>query len=426
MTLAIQAVLFNHDPGDTRTGALNVRRSFLQSATLPEWQAGVNRTAADSIAAYVLDAVDEGALSIHASFASTGAGQEVEVRALELQTAFPAAFYLALLPSWLRFGPAAISFLSASYRAWLDWLLLGGNVLGEVVSRSVTIPAGGTTALLPFRLRNVRLRARGAGVSTVVWRWQYRTAAGLPWRDAGMTAHTICSIVSAPTAPWRADALTIDNTNLPWTDALLFACRWASGARTKNEAAKAVTESVFRLGTPAGASLFEYGCPIGAPAMYAFPFFNLSAFLDRLRFGPGNGRYVNCTDCAAFVATLANLLGADLWESRMGEFIPFFRCNPFLSIGGRRFEEPCGNPVGFSYHEVAWAGDCEAGDPVWDACLAFSGLTTVPPPGTIPRLAANMTFGVPGSGQYRDWIAAPGSRTICRPRPDQRVRRQFF
>lgn len=426
MALAIQAVLFNHSPGDPRTGALNVRRNFRRTATLPEWQAGVNTTADDSIAVYVGDQVDESALSIRAAFTSDLDGQQVEVRAVELPATFPLGFYLALLPPWLRFGPAAITLLVASYLAWRDWLLAGGNVLGEVAPRSVTIPADGTTELMPFRLRNVRLRARGAGISTVVWRWQYRTARGLPWRDAGITSHTICSTVSTPTLPWRTEPFTAANTNLPWTDAIRFACTWTQGAKTRDEAAKAVTESVYALGTEAGGNLLEYGCTIGAPAMYAFPLFNLTAFLDRLRSGPGNGRYVNCTDCAAFVATFANVLGADLWESRMGELIPFFRCNPFLSIGGRRWEEPCGRPLGFSYHEVAWSDDCEADDSVWDAAIAFSGRTTVPPPGTVPRVAAKMTFGLPGSGQYRDWIAAPEARAICRPRPDQRIRRPFF
>jgi hypothetical protein len=427
MTAAIQAILFNHRPGDTRTGALNVRRNLNRPARRPEWQAGVNTTADDSVAVYVNETVDESALSIQAALQSPLIGRELEVRAVEFSpAAFPLALYVSLLPAWLRYAPAATLMLTAAYLAWRDWLLAGGNVLGEVVPRRVPIRADGSSGLVPFRLRNVRLRARGTGVHKVMWRWQYRSDPGQPWRDAGVSAHTIYAIVAEPTLPWRTEPFTATNTNLPWTDVLRHACTWAHGTRTRADAVRSVTESIYALGTEAGGSLLEYGCAIGAPSMYAFPYFNLTAFLDRLRSGPGNGRFVNCTDCAAFVATFANALGGDLWESRMGEFNPFFRCNPFLALGSRRWQEPCGSPFGFSYHEVAWSGDCGSDDLVSDAAIAFSGRTSFPPPGTVPRVASNMTFGLPGRGQYRDWIAAPEARAICHPRPADRVRRAIF
>src|SRR5690349_5809491 len=368
MAISVQAILFNHRPGDTRTGALNVRRNLQQIAIRPEWQAGLHTAAEDSVAVYVNDSVDETALTIHAAFRSTVPVAEVEVRAVPFATTeFPLALYLAQLPAWLQYAPAATVMLNAAYLAWRDWLLAGGNVLGDVAPRRVPIRPDGTSELVPFRLRNVRLRARGAGAHKVVWRWQYRTDPAVAWRDAGVTAHTIYAILSEPTLPWRTEPFTAANTNLPWTDVLRHACAWTQGTRTRAEAAKSVTESVYALGTDAGGNLLEYGCALGAPSMYAFPFFNLSAFLDRLRFGPGNGRYVNCTDCAAFVATFANILGCDLWESRMGEFNPFFRCNPFLAIGSRRWQEPCGSAQGFAYHEVAWSGDCGDADEICDA-----------------------------------------------------------
>lgn len=427
MTASLLAILFNHRPGDIQTGALNVRRNLNVPARRPEWQAGINSTADDSVAVYVNSSVDEIALSIHAAFQSTFFGRDIEIRAIEFSSAaFPLSLYVSMLPAWIRYTPAATQWLLAASLAWRDWLLAGGNVLGEVVPRSVRVLADGTTGLIPFRLRNVRLRARGAGAHKVLWRWQWRLGAGQPWRDAGVSAHTIYSIIAAPTLPWRSEPFTNANTNLVWTDVLHHACTWAQGARTRVDAIRNITESIYALGTEAGGNLIEYGCAIGAPSMYAFPYFNLTAFLDRLRFGPGNGRYVNCTDCAAFVATFANALGSDLWESRMGEFDPFFRCNPFLAIGSRRWQEPCGSPFGFAYHEVAWSDDCDSADLVSDAAIAFSGRTTLPPPGTVPRVAANMRFGLPGSGLYRDWIAAPEARTICHPRPADRIRRAIF
>jgi len=44
----------------------------------------------------------------------------------------------------------------------------------------------------------------------------------------------------------------------------------------------------------------------------------------------GLGEKVNCTDSANTVSTLANLLGCDLWQSRMGWS---FDLNPLIAIG---------------------------------------------------------------------------------------------
>ncbi len=420
MSVTVHAVLFNHTPGDIRSGALNVRRNFRRPAILPEWQPGMS--AADSVAVYVNDAVDETQLMIHAELRSlTGAGT-IEVRAVEVDSVFPLQLYLPLVPRAAWQAGIASAWLHAMYLAWSDWMLAGGNVLGEVVARQVKIGPNGSSGLVPFRLRNVRLRARGAGASSVLWRWQFRTAPGTPWVDAGLSAHTICAIASTPTRPWLTEPFTTTNTNLVWTDVLRFACTWARGVRSRAEAAKAITEAIYALGTESGGGLLEYGCVTGAPAMYAFPLFNLTAFLDRLEGGFGAGRFVNCTDCAAFVATFANALGCDFSVSRMRGAGQTFRCNPLLAIGSKRWQEPCGLPFGFTYHEVAWSGECGPSDLICDACAGFSGLTTVPPPGTVPRVPSNVRF----ADDYRNLIAAPEARASCSPRPAERVRRPFF
>jgi hypothetical protein len=48
------------------------------------------------------------------------------------------------------------------------------------------------------------------------------------------------------------------------------------------------------------------------------PNFECTQFVERLRGGNGNGIYANCSDCATIVASFANVLGCDLWQSRMG------------------------------------------------------------------------------------------------------------
>jgi hypothetical protein len=109
----------------------------------------------------------------------------------------------------------------------------------------------------------------------------------------------------------------------------------------------------------------------------------------------------------------------------MGLLAPFFSINPILAIGGSNWEPACGLP-GFFYHEVAWKGDCTLDDPVFDACLLVDGdLDPTRSPHT-PFLPANMRFGNPGEGSYRDRLATPSARVLCIPRPETRHRKLVY
>ena len=59
-----------------------------------------------------------------------------------------------------------------------------------------------------------------------------------------------------------------------------------------------------------GTSAISYSCNFGAPPNYSFMAFDCTAFLERLAGLPGNGRNVNCSDCATIVSSFANALGA--------------------------------------------------------------------------------------------------------------------
>jgi hypothetical protein len=161
--------------------------------------------------------------------------------------------------------------------------------------------------------------------------------------------------------------------------------------------------------------------------MYTSPFgldvFDCSAFLDLLRKGVGNGSYVNCTDCASITSTFANLLGCDLWQSRMGMYVPAFLTNPIRAIGTTRVETPCGLGLGFMFHEVAWTDRCDVQDHVYDACLKVRADDPAGPSTSRLVLPVEMRFGSNGDGEYRDLLAAPTARDICVPRPQERKRR---
>jgi hypothetical protein len=64
------------------------------------------------------------------------------------------------------------------------------------------------------------------------------------------------------------------------------------------------------------------------------------------------------------VATFSNIVGCELWESRM---TAYFYLNEIISIGSSIWGKPFDGR--FSYHEVAWKGSAELNDNIFDACL---------------------------------------------------------
>jgi hypothetical protein len=376
MPVTLEAVIFNHDPADASTSAINVRRNALFASRIPEWI----RSDPQSDAAYAINPTRGKTITIRAQLRRSGSSPpRVEVRAVDPNVT--------------------------------------ANVLGEVAPRPVTFSAGGLSAFETFALRDVRLAAFGVGVFPVTWRWQQRLDPHQPWLDFAETSHRIFALVSVPQSPWEQEPFVPSNTQIPWTDVLEYACRWATTARTLDDAAARVTQAVFDL----GGEVVEYGCPILGATQYSFPFFNCTEFLERLRGGFGRGRYVNCTDCATIVSTFANALGCRLWQSIMAGPAPF-ALNPIVTIGDNAWRTAC-NWGAFTYHEVAWKGACTSADSVFDACLLIDGDPNPAAASHQPLLVANMPFGAPGG--YRDRLAAPtpSGRPFCIPQPSGRRRR---
>jgi len=399
MSVQLEAVAFNHDNSAATGDALTIRRNATQDVTVPEWRRGLSVTPEDSPAAYAKAAVAGNTLTIKVQLSRTGpAPSTIEVRALDAD-AYPSP------------GPGGC----LGFIVWLLRLLvraLVGNPLGEVAARSITFPASGTTGLESFSLTGVRLDSVGAGVRTTRWRWQYRQASSDAWTDFATTSHRIYVLLDIPTAPW---VQTPGSSQVPWTDVLDRACIWASLATSRNEAAEKVTRAVYDLGP----SVVEYDCPGGGASHYSLGSFDCTAFVERLNGGVGNGRYVNCSDCATIASTFANVLGCDLWQSRMESG---FALNELLAIGSGTWQTACGWGS-FNYHEVAWLGGCTQNDPVWDACLQVDGdadPTTAP---HTPMLPVNLVFGAIGAGLYRDRLCTPAGRPNCNPAPATRARR---
>lgn len=135
---------------------------------------------------------------------------------------------------------------------------------------------------------------------------------------------------------------------------------------------------------------------------------------------------VNCTDCAVFVVSFSNLLGCELYSSRMGWG---FATNPYCAIGQPAWTTPSWG-WGFSYHEVAWDGDAGDGDLVFDACLRYDGDEDPTAEPHVSQLPAAVQFsdGNPASPLvYRERLTPNTSYGYphCNSQQNTKVRRSF-
>jgi len=379
MSFIVSAIVLDHQRGLAFASTVPLRLDATRAVTLPEWRHG---QVDPGVAAYAIDRLPLVVVVLARFSASAEEVRGVEIRAY----AQPAI------------GESRV-------------------LLGDLSAQRVVFDAGGDSGWCVFAVDSSPLRA-GVDAVTQRWSWQCRRGPQEAWLDFDVSVHRIHALLSTPTAPWRVWPPVPFNVDLPRVDMLGLACAWARGTRDPNAAATSITRAVNGL----GGAIFQYDAIVGAPhyTVLGTPRFLCDAFLDRLRGGFGAGPLVNCSDCATIVSTLANLVGADLWQSKMGLVGFGFMLNPILGIGSDDWSTLSG---GFFFHEVAWTADCDANDLVFDACCQVDDDVDPTEAPHVPRLPCGMPFGFPGDGQYRDRIAAPPSRLACEPQPSLRIRR---
>jgi hypothetical protein len=382
MAVSILAIKFNHDTNAASHDALNIRVDASGTVNVPEWTAG-ETLASQSPAAYAIKAVGKNTITVQARFKTDKPVKFLEVRALFVaKVGAPKTPLGDLAPTQIIFDAAGLS-------GFVSFKCLSG--LGTTV-----------------RAKNIQ------------WKWQFRTTPGGAWTDLATTRHRIYVLLALPTAPWQQTPFNAANLQLPWTDVLDIACAWAANASTLDGAAGLITDHVYALGP----AIVTYDCPGSGSSHYTSGgLFNCTAFVERVNGGAGNGMYVNCTDCATFTSTFANILGCDLWQSRMEAN---FALNEILAIGSSVWQTACGW-VKFSYHEVAWKNLCTAVDALFDACLQIDA-DPDPTGGAphFPMLPKNMVFGLNGAELYRDRLCTVAGRPHCNPAPATRKRRPVF
>jgi hypothetical protein len=323
--LKLVAISFNHDSASLNADAMNVRQNFTQGISAPEWTVG-KTLATDSPAAYAIKETQGNKITIKANFTIFPKNAKAEIKA--------------------------------------D----GGGVLGSIDPQTVTFTNGvSVPAFVSFELNHHTIGADGILWEDITWNWKFRCCGGAEWEPQQTTRHRIYIVLEEPKLPWKQSAFP--DTQNPWTEALDFACVWAAGKKTRDDAATAITQRLnANLGlvydNASGASHYTSG---------GLALFELTQFLSYLKTGIGLGNIVNCTDCATITTTFSNLVGCDLHASKMGSAFGF-DLTPFRGIGAAGFGCP-GFGCGFSYHEVAWKGGHSNADPLFDACLRVDGDT---------------------------------------------------
>lgn len=370
--MKLDYIAFNLDPNKSTDNALNVRQNYTKAAPHPAWNSRM-RMPQQSRIVYARDLVGNNPIKINVFLTVP-----LSIR----------DFYIKASPS--------------SY------------ILGEVPVTHVPYYRS------PRRSVDIELKSRlswnGIAKQDFSWNWQY-SFDGKSWRDMRSTQHRVFIVLDTPNAPWSQNLS--DRHFWPWLDALEWACHWASGASDKVQASTAITKQIFDLGD-GSMPLLKYDCDgHGSSHFVTHNIFDATSFLDVLRNKVTS--YLNCTDLACMVSTMSNLLGAKLYQSRMGYN---FDLNPVLSIGcGNTWQTPCGWN-GFFYHEVAWVDPCDQNQPVYDANVILNNNN---PPTKVPgtRLwATNIPFGRPGK-EYRYRLASVAGQNDCKPQPQTRQIRKI-
>ena len=262
MQVLLENIAFNHDPDLSKTGSFFLRRNETQVVPIPEWRNECCSNPECAPAGYVIDQLPS-TLTIKASFlCDDKQATSINVQALEITAA-------------------------------------GAGILGAVAARPVPLQ-NGSSGLVEFNLPDASSRINGAGVnvSDVAWQWQFSSATK-PWTDFQITEHRIYSVAHMPNKPWNPTSNSKANINVPWTEVLDHACKWAAGLTQESEIAESITCNVYQLGQQGlvrweGSASYIRGNGVNE-------LFDCTAFLELLKRGIGNGQTVNCDDCATIV-----------------------------------------------------------------------------------------------------------------------------
>lgn len=245
-------------------------------------------------------------------------------------------------------------------------------LLGEGVGEVVRLRPG-EIATIQLRFESHALAEQPVGRRELALRWSARDGHGEPVEvRPRRTVHEAFTVLAQPAEPWDRDERALD---APWASALALATRWAEGAESAEEAARAITAALWALGQQGDpAERFAYDVDgVRGYVTRAGGGFPLAGFQERVGWlaegadppepDPAGG-YVECRDLAAALTVLANLIGCELKIGRIDHVHQGpdrgFYLRPFVLFGG--LDQPWGF---YDFHEVA----IDPHGRIFDACL---------------------------------------------------------
>ena len=371
MDVILKAIQFNHNCTAATHDAFNIRFNETQVVGLPEWRRGVTFTPQQSPAAYAINETRGNTMTIKASF-TRAANTRILIRAVQAR------------PDRRKMG--GCNLIARLWSAGPAFPARRANVLGEVIEREITFDANGRADLEEFELKDVLIWNAGVSVSNTEWRWQFREQGTDRWTDFAITRHRIYIVLEIPNCPWQQNPSEEEITQLPWADALEYACDWAEGAQDVDEAAELITRNINDLG-------LSRICYSGSP-LYSCPNFNCTQFLDLLGGGLGMGEKLNCSDCATAVSSFSNLVGCELRQLQLGP-------DEILTNLIRKIGDIREGTTEFFGHEVAWKGPVTEQGRIFDACLHVDGDPEPKKRPFVALLPTNIPFGSTREKHYR-------------------------
>ena len=375
MQVTLQNIAFNHDRDLLKTGSFYLRRNETQIVPIPEWSNKCSLDPACAPAGYVKSRLPT-PLTIKASFfCDDPSVKTIHIQAVEC--------------------PARVS-----------------HILGPVEAKTVNLQQG-QSGLVRFNLPTAKARIEAAGVSAtnIAWQWQF-SMDGKNWTNVQETRHRIYTVLEMPEEPWQPKSNSATEIHVPWTEVLDKACEWAEGAQHVDVAAEGITRNMYKLGEEKRVKYLD-----GA-AVYARDKFECTKFLQLLTQGSGKGQTVSCHDCATVVSTFSNVLGAKLFQARMGALI---NTHPILLIGS---DPEDWRGTTFGEHEVAWKRNFDAYAALFDACLQIDG-DGHPEAGDPYHTALQPTNLVFGTGQLNSYRFGLFESGQCVPIPFSYRRRSL-
>lgn len=277
----------------------------------------------------------------------------------------------------------------------------------------------GKHTYVPFTLEDPLYPELGIGIFEFNWVWEYITpdreaskkAKKTVWKDdwrtvrtmdsnmpveitsrLEMSKHRLYTTLDLPSPPWSTHRVPDLSKGLPislplWTHGLDLACKWARGAKDRNQVAQLITDAIYNCGyiiyhpEPHYSSLHERDQNFGGVDLDErddahIAYFRFDKVLERLSGGHGLGPKMNCMDLALTVATLANMLGCKMRVGKLQNLPDIdatdedhytdnrFEINPIKPIGFDSHLDVVpgvndGEKAYFAYHTIAWMAEHE-------------------------------------------------------------------